>query len=53
MTEAERKTLTDMFRRYKEDKDAQDFFGKDVTFNRPSRAVQADLRHVHLNDGRK
>ena len=49
--ETDLQSVVEKFRKYKESGDHQDFFGRDVTFDRPQSVVFAGLEHVHLNAG--
>ncbi len=42
-------SLVTEFRNYKEKGILPDTFGRDYPYHRPSAAVNADLRHIHLN----
>src|SRR5690606_19298182 len=51
MPEAELRALVADFKHYKETDDLPSTFGRDAPFHRPSAARQAELSHIHLNDG--
>ena len=50
--ESELQSLVSKFKQYKESGDTQNYFGRDVSFNRPESVKSAGLMHVHTNDGR-
>lgn len=52
LAEAELQSVVDKFRTYKECGDPGEYFGRDADLDRPRSAVEAALRHVHVNEGR-
>ncbi len=52
MDETELQLIVSKFKSYKENGDSQNYFGRDVSFNRPESVRSAGLMHVHLNEGR-
>ncbi len=53
VTDANVQSLVEKFKAYKESGNPAQYFGRDVPFDRPRSAVEAELRHVHLNDGQR
>ena len=52
IAESELQLIVSKFKSYKESGDTKDYFGRDVSFNRPDAVKSAGLMHVHINDGR-
>ncbi len=52
VAESELQLLVSKFKNYKETGDAKDYFGRDVSFNRPSGVKSSGLMHAHINEGR-
>ncbi len=52
MDESELQLIVSKFRDYKESGNAQNYFGRDVSFNRPEPVRSAGLMHVHVNEGK-
>ena len=52
IAEAELQLIVSKFKMYKESGEAKDYFGRDVSFNRPEPLKSAGLMHVHVNDRR-
>lgn len=50
ITDSELQLIVSKFKKYKESGDTQNYFGRDVSFNRPEAVKSAGLMHVHLND---
>ena len=52
INESELQSLVSKFKQYKESGDTQNYFGRDVSFNRPESVKSPGLMQVHVNDGR-
>lgn len=50
LPDSELQLLVSKFKIYKETGETQNYFGRDVSFNRPEAIKTAGLMHVHLND---
>lgn len=52
IVDSELQLIVSKFKKYKETGNTQDYFGRDVSFNRPEAVRSAGLMHAHLNDGK-
>lgn len=50
LNDSELQLIVSKFKGYKENGDNLDYFGRDVSFNRPASVKSAGLMHVHLNE---
>ena len=50
LNDSELQLIVSKFKDYKENGDNLDYFGRDVSFNRPASVKSAGLMHVHLNE---